>query len=117
VNQDAERFAFAMLLRESGEPLLSLRVVSEKQDSGFGEGPLEVDVADLLAAGTVFLTSRFLGAFDQTAIRSKVLHSLEPRDVVDFIEDGQSQHLPDAGDRAQTVEHVGIVLPGLSYDK
>ena len=51
VGQDRERLGLAVLALEPGEELLALGVVAQEEDGGLGEGPLEVDVADLGAAG------------------------------------------------------------------
>jgi hypothetical protein len=82
VGENAKRFAFAVLLCESGEQFLSLGVVSEKQDSGLRKCPLEVDVADFLSASAELLTGRFLGAFHQTTIRD-VTRRINPGEAGD----------------------------------
>jgi hypothetical protein len=38
-----------MVLFQSGEISLARRIVPQKQDSGFREGPLEIGIADLRA--------------------------------------------------------------------
>jgi hypothetical protein len=46
VRQDAQGFACVMFFLQAGQKLLALGVIPQEQDGGFGEGPLEVRVAD-----------------------------------------------------------------------
>ncbi len=72
----------------------------EKEGGRFGEGPLQVDVADLAAGGAKALAGGLLGALDQTGIGSEVLHPGEAVDVVDLIEDHQREGRTDPMDGA-----------------
>ena len=49
VGQDGEGLGLSVLALELLEEALALGVVAQEQDGGFGEGPFEVDVADLAA--------------------------------------------------------------------
>ena len=49
VGQDGQRFARAVFFLSAGERLLARRIIAEKQDRRFGEGPLEVRVTDFSA--------------------------------------------------------------------
>jgi hypothetical protein len=51
----------------------------------------------------------FPAAFHQACVRGKLLHGLEARHVVDPVEDRQGENLAHAADRAQSVEHVGVI--------
>ena len=59
-----------------------------------------MNVADLFTGKTIVLSSRLATALDQAAIGDKLLHTLEASDLVNLIENRQSQDLTDAGDRA-----------------
>jgi len=48
-----------------GAKSLGLLALAQEQASGLGEGPLEVGVADLVAAGALLLAGRLVGAADQ----------------------------------------------------
>ena len=48
--QDAEGFLLAMLLLTALLPGLDRRAAADEQADGFGEGPFEMGIADLLAA-------------------------------------------------------------------
>jgi hypothetical protein len=47
MGQDSERLACAMFWLDAGEVLLRHRMVSEDQDGGFGQGPLQMRLAAL----------------------------------------------------------------------
>src|SRR5262245_22189373 len=106
-----------MFAFQTSQQFLSFRVVAEKQDSRFREGPLEVNVADLFAGEPIVLPGRLTTALHQTAIGDKLLHPREASDVMNLVEHGQCQDLTDAGDRAEQVEGVMILLFGLASDK
>src|SRR5262245_33454354 len=58
------------------------------------EGPLEVRMAELRSRGAVALTRGFLGTLDQATVGDKILHAGKALDVVDFIQENQTQDLP-----------------------
>jgi hypothetical protein len=51
MRQDGQGLALAMFFLSAAQILLARRMVAEKQDRGFGEGPREVRVANLRAGG------------------------------------------------------------------
>src|SRR5262245_19757418 len=106
-----------MLALQASQQFLPFGVVAKEQDSGFREGPLEVRVADLLAGVTIVLPGRLTTALDQTTVGDKVLHAVEAGDVVNLVEDGQGQDLADAGNGAEQVEGVMILLFSLTRDE
>jgi hypothetical protein len=117
VSQDGEGFGFSMLALQPSHEFLSFRVVAEKQDSRFRKGPLEMNVADLFAGEAIVFPGRLATALDETTVGDKLLHTREAGDVMDLVEDGQSQDLADAGDRTEQVERVMILLFGLAGDE
>jgi hypothetical protein len=58
----------------------------------------------------------YLSALDQAGVGSEVLDGREAADVVDLVEDDEGEDLPDAGDGAQAIEGIGVVLPGGAED-
>jgi hypothetical protein len=47
MGQNRERLAFAVFFLQSGQILLSFRVISQKQYRRFREGPFQIGIADL----------------------------------------------------------------------
>jgi len=54
---------------------------------------------------------------DQPRIGGKLLDAVEPRDVVNLIEDRQCEQLADAGHRAPAMEGIAVMLLGLADDR
>src|SRR5262249_24128181 len=69
--QDRQRLALAALGRLLLSPLLSPLTGAQKQTSRLGEGPAQMGVADLLAAGAKLLASRLVHATHQPGVRQK----------------------------------------------
>jgi hypothetical protein len=84
---------------------------SEKKLRCFGEGPLEVHVADRITGSSVRFSCRLLGTLDPARIGAKVLDHGDWLDVVDLVEDDQALNLTDVGHRAQPVESLVIMPP------
>ena len=116
MGEDAKGLGLAVFAAEPLDDLASLGALAEKRHGGFGEGPLQVDVADLGAPETVGLAGGFPGALDQAAVGGELLHAVEASDVVDLVEDRESEDLADAGDGAEPMEGVGVVLLGGAGD-
>jgi hypothetical protein len=55
MGQDGQGFALAMLFLKTGQVLLALGVVAQKQHSRFREGPLQIGIADLFPRGARLL--------------------------------------------------------------
>ena len=51
--QDGQRLTLAVFFLKAGQILLAHRMIAEKQDRRFGEGPRERGSADLRASGAV----------------------------------------------------------------
>ena len=117
MSQDGKGFRFSMFALQASQEFLAFRVVAEKQDSRFREGPLEMNVADLFAGEPIVLPGRLATALHQATIGDKLLHPLEARDVMDLVENGQGQDFSDARDRAEQIEGVVILLFGLAGDE
>src|SRR5262249_31676602 len=103
----------AVLLRAAGEPALGLLALAEEQAGGLGEGPFEMRIADLVAAGALLLPGRFVAAPDQAGVGQELPDLGETPDVVDLIKEDQRQHRANAGDGTQAgVGLRGVPPPG-----
>ena len=109
---DGQGFCLAMLFLESGTIYLCSFVLSQEEDRGFREGPLEVNVADLSTGVPLFLPGRFLGRFDESAVGGKVLDFRETFDVVDFVKDRQSEDASYSGKGAYSEVGIAVMLFG-----
>lgn len=107
--ENAQGFSLPVLLLQPGEVLLPGYVATQKQRGGFGEGPLEVDVAHLATRRLLDLARRLVGSLDQATIGQELLNPGKAVDDVNLIEQGQRQDLPNPGNRAQQKE-AGIVI-------
>ena len=116
MGEDGEGLGFTVFLLESFFELQPLGVSPEKEDGSFGEGPLEVGVADLLPGSAVAFAGGFLGALDEASVGDEVLDAWEAADVVDFVKDDQGEDGTDAVDGFQEMEGVGIVFSGVTKD-
>jgi len=112
VSHDGQGFCFPMFLLESGPIKFGLFVSSQKEDGGFGEGPLEMDVTDLPAGAAQFLAGRFLGRFYEPAVGGEVLDFGEAPDVVDFVEDGKAEDTTYSIDGSYSEVGVTVMLFG-----
>jgi hypothetical protein len=112
LGQYGEGFTLVIFFLQAGEVFLRCRMVSEEQDGGFRKGPLQVGVADLGARRSVAFASRFLGTFDEAAIRDEILDPGEARDIMDFIEQHEAENLADAGHGLQQIQGVGVMVLG-----
>src|SRR5262245_56554492 len=99
----------AVFLLAAGQPLLGLLVLAEEQAGRLREGPFEVGIADLVAAGALLLAGRVVGATDQPGVGEELADLGEAADVVDLVEEDEGQDLADAGHGAQAVEGLGII--------
>ena len=78
--------------------LLGAFVSSQEETSGFGEGPLKVDVADFVVFGAGLFPGGFSRAFDQAGVGDEVLDPGEAMDIVDLVEEDEGEDLSDSGD-------------------
>src|SRR5262249_25799421 len=107
--QGTEGASLAVLLLAAGQPLLGLLALAEEQAGRLGEGPLEVGVADLVAAGALLLARRLVGAADQPGVGQGLPHRGEATDVVNLVQEDEGQDLADAGHRAEAMEGLRII--------
>jgi hypothetical protein len=68
VGEDRQRLAFAVSGGERCQVLFGRLVILEKEHRRFRECPLEVRVADLLAAGAMPFAVGLSGTLDQAAV-------------------------------------------------
>jgi hypothetical protein len=116
MGEDGEGLGFTVFLLEPLFEFHAFGIPPKEEDSGFGEGPLEVGVTDLFARGSIAFPGGFFGALAEPGIGGEVLDPGETVDVVDLVEDDEREDGPDAVDGPQEIEGVGIVVPGISED-
>jgi hypothetical protein len=116
VGEDRERLGFAVLMGKPLEILFSRLVALEEEDRCLGEGPLEVSVTDLFAAGAVFFAVGFFDALDQTAVGDKILDRGETCDGFDLVEEDQAEDSSDTGDGLKQGIGSQIVFFGTGND-
>jgi hypothetical protein len=97
VSENREGFSFPVFLLDLRQQLLSPRRMAEEEHGGFREGPLQVDVAHLGAAGAGGLPGGLVRALDSPRVGGELLDAIESREVVNLREDGQRQDRADAG--------------------
>jgi len=85
--QDGQGLAFAVLVSEPIEISFPWLIAFQEKDSCFAEGPLEMGVADLLAACALHFAVGFFRAFDQAAVGDEILDRWESLDGFNLIED------------------------------
>jgi hypothetical protein len=86
MREDGQGVALAVVFHYARERLLAGGIGPQEQAGRFGEGPLEVGVANFGARGPLPLASRFLGARHQTAIGDERLPPGQAMDVMDVIQ-------------------------------
>ncbi len=96
--EDAQGFGFPVLALEAQTQPLAFGVVPEEERGGFGEGPLEMDVAHLGAAAGLRLAVGGAIAFDQARVGEKVLNPRKAVDGLNLVENRQRQNPADARD-------------------
>src|SRR5215218_7352189 len=111
--QDTQGFALAVLFLDPAEVLAPWRVPAQEQGGGFGEGPLEMDVAHLATCRLLDLVVGFMPSLDQPSVGQEVLDAGKALQVVDLVEQSQSQDLADSWNGAQQGELVSVVLSDL----
>src|SRR3990170_2031990 len=104
VCEDRERFGLGVLAFEAAEQRLALRALGHEQHGGFREGPLQVGVADLGAAGPEALSGRALLALHQSGVGGEVLDRGEAANIMDLVEEGEAEDLAGAGQGRQQAE-------------
>ena len=112
MSHDGQGLRLSMFLLESGAIKLCLFVSSQEEDNGFGEGPLEVYVADLSAGASLFLPGRFFGGFYESAVGGEVLDFGKAFDVVDFVEDGKAEDTSYSRNGSYPEVGVAVMLLG-----
>ncbi len=72
--QDRKCLRFAVPAGQATKLLLTLWIAAKEEHSGFGEGPLQVNVSDLRASGPELLARRAVIAFHEPAVGEKILN-------------------------------------------
>ena len=83
---------------------------------GFAEGPAQIRIAELGTAQALDLPGAGDGAFDEAAIREKILHGGKAGDVADLVENGQPEVIADTGCGLQQGEVAAGSLFGESEE-
>lgn len=86
VSQDRQGLALAVSVGELHQIVLGWFVVLEKEPRCFRERPLEMGVADLLAAGAVPFAVGRSGTLDQAAVGDELLEPGDASDSLNFID-------------------------------
>ena len=109
MSEDGQRLALTVLSLEALEDGAALFGLGDEEDGGFGEGPLEVGVSDLVPAAAEALSGGASLALDETGVGGEVANGGEAGDVVDLLEDSEGEDLSDAGDGGEEGEGVWVV--------
>ena len=110
MGQDRQGLALPVFVLEARQIFVAPRIVAEKQASRFGKSPLEIGVADLRAGRAIPLPGGFLGACDQAAIGHEILDPGEAGDVMDLLQQHETQDLANPRDGLEHVQGVGVML-------
>ena len=97
VGENRQGLALTMAGSELRQVVLGWLVVPERGHRGFRERPLEMGVADLLAAGAVPFAIRFLGTLDQAAVGDELLEPGGAGALLDFVQQRPGQDFADTG--------------------
>jgi hypothetical protein len=73
-------------------------------------------MADCCPGGSRAFSGRFLGTLDEMTIGRELLSPREAVDVVDFVEQYEAENLANAGDCAQQISGIGVMVLGGSDD-
>lgn len=71
--QDGQGFAFAVLVGEPVEISFPWLIALKEKGGCLAEGPLEMGIADFLAACAVLFAVGLLGALDEPAVGDEIL--------------------------------------------
>ena len=112
VSHDGKGLCLSMFFLEASTKEFCFIISSQKEDDGFGEGPLEMYVADLAAGTSLLFPCRFLGRFDEPAVGGEVLDFRESLDVMDFVEDGKAEDASYAWNGSYPEVGVAVMLFG-----
>jgi hypothetical protein len=100
--------ALALSSLEACQVVLPRRISAPEQPSGFGEGPCERRLAELLARGAIACTGGGCGTLDEAAIGHARLYPGQAVAVVDRIAEDPRADLPHARERAPAVAGLGL---------
>ena len=103
----------AVLLLDTLGKGLGLGRFSFEQRDRFGEGPLQMRVADLGSSRFVLFAGRRIRPFDQPRIRQEVADFPKAADVVDLVQHRHGQDASHSGNALQSKECVRVVDLGV----
>ena len=69
-------------------------------------------VANFGAGGARAFSSGFPGTLDEATVRGKILHPWEARDIMNFVEQHETENLADPRDCLQQIQGVGVMVLG-----
>src|SRR5581483_2058681 len=91
-------------------------VITLGDDGDLAEGPAQVRIAELRPAQALDFAGTGHGAFDQAAVREKILHGGKALNVSDLIENGKAQIFTDSGNGLEQSIFLASNLFGLPLE-
>lgn len=110
VRHDGIANMLSMLVFEFLSIFTQIRIMLLTMNSYFGEGPLQVWIADFCAPGAIDLPGALYRPLDQPAITAKILNALELLDGVNLIENKQPRDFPQSRGRLENVIVAGMLI-------
>jgi hypothetical protein len=96
VSKETQRVAFVRLFLQPGQILLAGLVASKDQRRRFRKGPCEVSVPNLVPSSAQAFAPGFFRTRDESTIRSDILHSWAAIDLVNFVEQDETEDVANA---------------------
>jgi hypothetical protein len=112
MRQEAQGFAWVMVVLQAGQRCRAGLVGAQAPRGGFRNGPVEMGVADVVARRAHTLAAGFLPAWAQTAIGGQRLHAGQAVDAEELGEPHEAEPLAHTGHREEEREGGGIVVRG-----
>lgn len=98
VRQDTEGCALVMLFLHLGQILLPRLVPAQEEWGRFRKGPFEVGVANLVPRRAQTFPSGCFRTLDESTLGREILHPGEAVELVNFVEQDETQDLANARD-------------------
>ena len=117
VRQDTPGFPCVMLVRQPGQQLLSGLIPAQEEGGRFRKGPCEMGVPTLVSRSAYAFAPRVFGTLDEATLRRTILHPWEAIELVNVVEQDETEDFANARHRLQEVQGLGIGLFGRFEDK